>query len=233
MFNPAPDDHPRLEADTIAISRRLTPRQARHRFRLITAARVLANEGGYEAVSIDAVCRSAQVARGTLYHHFGSKDHLLTHAILHWAEDLGEELRRNPPDGRSVPERLAESFKQVFESIAREPRFFRAAVQALFSSDPGVIRMHARLSAVTADLLDAAVGNAAGVHSAPLCMVLGHVLHSLVVGMASGRVTPEMAMGEITHAARFLLDPLAKTRIAEEPDGERRRKGWRTKTRGG
>jgi AcrR family transcriptional regulator len=46
------------------------------RERLVSSARDLFGERGYEATSIDAVLESAGVARGALYHHFQSKAEL-------------------------------------------------------------------------------------------------------------------------------------------------------------
>jgi AcrR family transcriptional regulator len=43
---------------------------------MLTAARELFGERGYEATSIEAVLESSQAARGALYHHFASKAEL-------------------------------------------------------------------------------------------------------------------------------------------------------------
>ena len=46
------------------------------RERLLSSARDLFGERGYEATSIDAVLEKSGVARGALYHHFASKAEL-------------------------------------------------------------------------------------------------------------------------------------------------------------
>jgi AcrR family transcriptional regulator len=51
-------------------------RGAATRERLVTAARLLFGERGYEATSIQLVLGRAGVARGALYHHFASKEAL-------------------------------------------------------------------------------------------------------------------------------------------------------------
>ncbi|MEK6277238.1 MAG: TetR/AcrR family transcriptional regulator [Actinomycetota bacterium] len=56
------------------------PRQERSaatRDRIVTAARDLFREEGYEAVSTAEVLRRAGVSRGALYHHFAGKDEVL------------------------------------------------------------------------------------------------------------------------------------------------------------
>lgn len=57
------------------------PRLARSRTRLLDAATHLLAEGGIDAVTIDAVTRTAGIARATLYRHFGTGTELLAAAF--------------------------------------------------------------------------------------------------------------------------------------------------------
>ncbi|TML66926.1 MAG: helix-turn-helix transcriptional regulator, partial [Actinobacteria bacterium] len=63
-------------------SETLTPNQAARRDRVLDAALVLAAEGGYDAVQMRDVATRAQVALGTIYRYFASKDHLLAECQL-------------------------------------------------------------------------------------------------------------------------------------------------------
>lgn len=58
------------------------PRPARSRARLLDAATKLLRAGGPSAVTIDAVTRSANVARATLYRHFSSANELLAASFM-------------------------------------------------------------------------------------------------------------------------------------------------------
>ncbi|MFB6703970.1 TetR/AcrR family transcriptional regulator [Streptomyces sp. NPDC056333] len=60
-----------------------------HRQRLLDAARQLLAEGGYAAASISALAERAQVATGSVYNHFASKQELLAAVFRHVA---GHEL---------------------------------------------------------------------------------------------------------------------------------------------
>ncbi|MBO0678935.1 TetR/AcrR family transcriptional regulator [Mycolicibacterium sp. S2-37] len=57
------------------------PRPARSRARLLEAATSLLRTGGPSAVTIDAVTRTSNVARATLYRHFSSANDLLAAAF--------------------------------------------------------------------------------------------------------------------------------------------------------
>ena len=58
------------------------PRPARSRAALLEAATTLLRSGGPSAVTIDAVTRTANVARATLYRHFSSANDLLAASFM-------------------------------------------------------------------------------------------------------------------------------------------------------
>src|SRR6185436_17678036 len=66
---------------------------------LLDAATALAAEGGYDAVQMRDVAARAEVALGTLYRHYASKDQLLLAALAAQAATLRERLVHHPPRG--------------------------------------------------------------------------------------------------------------------------------------
>lgn len=185
---------------------RPSPSQTQRRAELLDAARLLANKGGYEAVTIDAICRLASVARGTIYNYFSSKDHLLVAAIAQWAEECTTEIRRRPPAGGTLQDRIVGTLGYVADRVMREPKFFRAAFQALSAPDPAASQMQARLQNVTAEYLAPVLGSAPGIDPAPLCMVLGHVTYVSLIGMIAGRLSPEAFIHDLTVVTRMALE---------------------------
>src|SRR5207244_2412704 len=75
--------------------------QAARRQRVIEAAMALATQGGYDAVQMRDVAATADVALGTLYRYFPSKDHLLIAAQEEWAQALRQRLAQKPPRGNT------------------------------------------------------------------------------------------------------------------------------------
>ena len=57
-------------------------------------------DGGYEAVQMRDVAARADVAMGTVYRYFTSKDHLLAAALVHWVEQLDARLAQVAGPGR-------------------------------------------------------------------------------------------------------------------------------------
>ena len=187
------------------VGRRLTPAQASRRARLVDAAYELASEGGYSAVTIDAVCKRAEVARGTVYHHFGSKDHLIAAAILRWGGELQETLRSSPPAKGDLLARVVATLQHVLDAVVAQPSLFQAATLALVSPDVGVNETQRQLSSLVAGYLETILDPEGELDTELLGMVLGHVLFSSLVQMAGGRTTPEAAMNDLAITAELAL----------------------------
>ncbi|ORB74921.1 TetR family transcriptional regulator [Mycobacterium scrofulaceum] len=97
------------------------PRPARSRARLLEAAAALLNSGGPSAVTVDAVTRTANVARATLYRHFPSGNDLLAAAF----NSLIPPSPTPPAEG-SLRDRLVAVVLAQAESVAQAPAVMTA-----------------------------------------------------------------------------------------------------------
>ena len=104
--------------------------------RLLSAATSLAAEGGYDAVQMRDVAARAEVALGTLYRHYSSKDQLLLAALAHQATTLRERLDQRPPRGEGPAERVADVLRRATRARSNvSPRVTHAMVTAMSVSD--------------------------------------------------------------------------------------------------
>jgi AcrR family transcriptional regulator len=92
------------------------PRPARSRARLLEAAAALLRSGGPSAVTVDAVARTANVARATLYRHFSSGNDLLAAAFSSLLPPPPM-----PPQEGSLRDRLVALVLSQAESVAEAP----------------------------------------------------------------------------------------------------------------
>src|SRR6266480_4064516 len=106
--------------------------------RVIAAACDLASDGGYEAVQMRDVAARADVALGTLYRYFPSKDHLLIAALAEQVSTLQRRLSQKPPRGGTSADRVVDVLRRASRALEREPRLTAALVTALSSPDPSV-----------------------------------------------------------------------------------------------
>jgi AcrR family transcriptional regulator len=109
------------------------PRPARSRARLLDAAAALLRSGGPSAVTIDAVTRSANVARATLYRHFSSANDLLAAAFT----SLLQPAPMPPAEG-SLRDQLIAVVVGWAESIAAVPTTLTAMTWLASGPDAGV-----------------------------------------------------------------------------------------------
>jgi AcrR family transcriptional regulator len=108
------------------------PRPARSRARLLDAATALLRSGGPSAVTIDAVTRSANVARATLYRHFPSANDLVAAAFMRLIPPAPM-----PPEEGSLRERLTAIVSAWAESIAEVPTTLTAMAWLSLGPDMG------------------------------------------------------------------------------------------------
>jgi TetR/AcrR family transcriptional regulator, cholesterol catabolism regulator len=187
------------------VTRPRTQQQAERRARVIEAAMTLAAKGGYDAVQMRAVAQEADVALGTLYRYFSSKDELLLAGLEQLAQEMQEQLREHPMQGRTSHERVSKVLRTLCDLLEAEPLLAHAVVTALSSSDPATAEhtagVQARLTAMIADALDGeAMDDIDGV-----IKVLGMVWFSSMLAWVGGRSEVGTMADDLELASRLLL----------------------------
>src|SRR5215471_10863916 len=123
---------------TVSVDTALTPVQRQRRQRILDAAVALAAEGGYDAVQMREVALRADVALGTLYRYFSSKEHLLVSALASEVAGIRERLAERPPRGADDAERVMDVIRRSMRSLQRQPDVIAAMLKSLISTGPGV-----------------------------------------------------------------------------------------------
>ena len=91
----------------------LTKSQEARRQRVIRAAFELGAKGGYDAVQMRDVATTADVALGTIYRYFSSKDHLLAEVQVEWVRDLSRRVHARPPRNGTIAERAIDVLRRA------------------------------------------------------------------------------------------------------------------------
>lgn len=183
----------------------LTKSQTARRDRVIRAALDLAAEGGYDAVQMRDVAARAEVALGTIYRYFPSKDALLLAVMVQWLGDLEARVTRRPPTGDTTVERIMDVLTRALRAMDREPRLTAAVISAMTAGDPTsvgaideVTRAMARLlRSAFPDRVDATLEAAAS-------KALGHVWWSATIAWANGMGDIDWVAGELRDAAELI-----------------------------
>jgi len=94
--------------------------QAARRRRVLDAALRLAERGGFDAVQMRDVATEANVALGTVYRYFTSKERLLLEAMVEEIEALASRLESRPPVGATPADRIVERKRLTMKPMRPE-----------------------------------------------------------------------------------------------------------------
>jgi AcrR family transcriptional regulator len=103
--------------------------------RIIDIAIRLAEEGGFENVRQRDVARLANVALGTLYKSFSSKEDILAAALDRETDALQLRMQRKPTKGGTKAERLGALFQTLTRAMLKKPNYARAVLKAMTAGE--------------------------------------------------------------------------------------------------
>jgi AcrR family transcriptional regulator len=183
----------------------LTPNQAARRGRVLDAALELASEGGYDAVQMRDVAARAQVALGTIYRYFSSKDHLLAACQVELWRDQAGRLATRPAQGATPADRVAQLMERAMRGAELEPKRTAALVTATSSPDPAVRECQAEIMAIMDRVLEDAMGDVDPDRRAQVALTLRQVWFAWLLGWVNGWNDAATVSRELVNTARILL----------------------------
>jgi AcrR family transcriptional regulator len=198
-------------APNMAVSREsealetLTRSQAARRSRVLHAAIELASEGGYDAVQMRDVATRAQVALGTIYRYFSSKDQLLAAALVEWAGELQDRLVQRPSRTGTTADRVVDVLRRASRAIEGSPRLTSALVTAIASPDPAVRTCQTDVEKILVDLVSPALADVPDEERDGMIRVLSWVWFASLIGWVNGWSSVGTVGDELENAARLLL----------------------------
>jgi AcrR family transcriptional regulator len=110
--------------------RREREEKARLEAILASAETVFARSGYYEA-RMEDIAREAELAKGTLYYYFKSKDEIYLHLLEREARAVHEEISRRITEDASLLEALREAFDLYLEYFEAHPAYLKLFVPCL------------------------------------------------------------------------------------------------------
>ena len=108
--------------------------QAERRRRVLAATFELAADGGFDAVQMRDVAAAADVALGTVYRYFSSKERLLLEAMAEQQSDLRAYIEPHPLAEATPAERVMVVLRRSNRTLRRYPDVTAAMVRAFGSA---------------------------------------------------------------------------------------------------
>ena len=193
-----------------AIPAGLARSQAARRRRVLDATVRLATSGGWDAVQMRDVAAEAQVALGTVYRYFSSKDRLLLEAMVEQQEALRDDLRRNPASGATAADRVVRVLRRANDSLHIYPDATAAMVRAFGSARPEDADIVERVSGLMTDVITGAIH--AGTDDEPtdrdarVARVIMEVWAASLIAWVGGVHPSEQVDVDLEQATRLLIE---------------------------
>lgn len=112
-----------------------SPRQIARRGAILAATREMLSKVGYEGTTMRSVAERAEVAKGTIYNLFGSKDELILAALIDLLDQIAERVRESAASPGL--ESLLTVARLTCEQVESTPQYADAMARALFRAGPG------------------------------------------------------------------------------------------------
>lgn len=190
----------------------LTQSQRERRERMLGVTAELAREGGWDAVQMREVAQRADVALGTLYRYFPSKEFLLVSVMIADIEGLADRLSVRPPEGDDPVERVIDVLRRSNRALQREPQVTIAMIRALVSGNadiaPAVAQTRVLMRRIISDALGVQADATADAGSDELMMsidLLSDVWMAALVAWITGVAPPAALVPKLETATRVLL----------------------------
>ncbi len=167
--------------------------QKLRRQRILDAAKSLLRSHDYESIQIRDVAAEANVALGTLYRYFSSKEHLYANVVYDWSVPFNssdstwaEEL--------STIECISRRLRMALAAFERQPNFYKAILMLRSTADPDVSSLMQRLGAVLEEPILSDFSMLPADEAADITAMVWCVLMDLVARLLSGDKTMEEAL---------------------------------------
>ena len=187
-------------------ARPLTEKQAERRRRVLRVALELAADGGYDGVQMREVADRADVALGTVYHYFPSKDHLLAESMTEWLTGLESSVARRPAQGDTTLERVLDILRRTTRGMADNPRISAALIGGLVAEGPhGAESQQALHESFSAMLRSAFAADFPASRRDKIIRSLEHIWFSELIAWKNGWNAYEQSAQELEDAAVLFL----------------------------
>lgn len=184
--------------------------------RIVETAVALAERDGYQAVRLRDVAATAQVALGTVYKRFASKEEILIAALEQESEKLVAKIGKRPVPGGNPVERVRFVFNALTKGLLRRPNLAKALVRSLASGDPNITERVASFHALITAMVMAAIrgeapgdpfewGGEANEHERTIASILQNVWFASFVGWAGGLHDASQVLDDTDKAALLLF----------------------------
>jgi AcrR family transcriptional regulator len=181
----------------------VTASQRDRRERILRAATELLQQREYERIQIRDVADAADVALGTLYRYFPSKEQLFAHVLLEWGARF--PVRAADRSGTDA-ERLERALRAAVRAFERHPNFFRLITVLEVVRDEQVASPYAAYSDGFREALRSTLHDVDAEDVETMATMASALLGQLLRGWAHGKMPAAEVHRRLADGVRLLFD---------------------------
>lgn len=151
------------------------------------------------------VAERADVALGTVYRYFASKEHLFAAVLVEWSASLNSRVQRDPLTGDDIPAQLADLVHRVVDAFERLPQFFRLIVALETTPDKHARLLYDDFAGRTNETFAQPLRDLDPVLAASVINVLMAVLGAVMRSWARGAMPPEAVEARLNNAVQLIF----------------------------
>jgi AcrR family transcriptional regulator len=170
-----------------------------------TALRALANSD-YEQLKISEVARDSDVALGTLYRYFASKEHLFAAVFVEWQGALKKKLQTAHPEGDTEAERLRDVFHRTIRAFELQPQFFRVTMMLHGTTDAYAAELYRSVSSQFHDTVQTAFEGPFDEDRDAIFCTINSVLDGSLRSWALNKQTIDEVYKNVDNAIRLIYE---------------------------
>jgi AcrR family transcriptional regulator len=173
---------------------------------VLDAALRLAERGGFDAVQMRDVATEANVALGTVYRYFTSKERLLLEAMVEEIEALAEQLQSKPPVGDTPAARVIDVLSRGTASLQRHPEVTAAMVRAQGAAAPDEADVVRKIGGIMTRIITGAMHEGSPTpRDLAVARTLQQVWLSALIGWVGGVDDASRVTADLEAATQLLL----------------------------
>ncbi len=158
-------------------------KQAR-RSQIVAAAQALLKAQDYDQIQMRDVADAADVALGTLYRYFTSKEHVYAAVLMDWAQPAfaSDTADTATADTRPAELRVREKVRGIIASFERRPAFFKVCMLLQNSTDANAEALMEQFAAVAQRTLAADFAALGAQESVDTAMMAWGIISTMLSG---------------------------------------------------
>lgn len=167
--------------------------QKLRRQRILDAAKSLLRNQEYESIQIRDVAAEANVALGTLYRYFSSKEHLYANVVYDWSVPFSATELSQVEDVGTI-ETVSLRLRMALSAFERRPNFYKAILMLRSTNDPDVSVLMQQLGTVLEEPILSDLSMLPLDEASDITAMIWCVLMDLVARLLSGDKTMDEAL---------------------------------------